>query len=145
MSAPVITAATTADVPAILSLLERCQLPPAGFIDHLADAFVARNGSGVVGTVTLESYVDGALLRSVAVERHERGTGLGQRLTEQAVARARARVSRRWYPLTTTAERFFLKFGFEVIDRSLVPATVRQSIEFTSACPASAIVMRKLL
>jgi amino-acid N-acetyltransferase len=47
--------------------------------------------------------------------------------------------------LTTTAERFFPKFGFEQIDREQVPASVQQSVEFQSACPASAIVMRKLL
>jgi amino-acid N-acetyltransferase len=49
------------------------------------------------------------------------------------------------YLLTTTAERYFPKFGFERIARTDVPATVQTSIEFTSACPASAAVMRKLL
>jgi hypothetical protein len=47
--------------------------------------------------------------------------------------------------LTTTAERFFPKFGFESIARTDVPATVQASIEFTSACPTSAAVMRKQL
>jgi amino-acid N-acetyltransferase len=47
--------------------------------------------------------------------------------------------------LTTTAERFFPKFGFEPIDREQVPPSVRESVEFQSACPASAIVMRKRL
>ena len=47
--------------------------------------------------------------------------------------------------LTTTAERFFPKFGFEGIARSDVPPSVQASIEFTSACPSSAMVMRKTL
>jgi amino-acid N-acetyltransferase len=47
--------------------------------------------------------------------------------------------------LTTTAERFFPQFGFEQIDREQVPPSVRASVEFRSACPASAIVMRKQL
>ena len=47
--------------------------------------------------------------------------------------------------LTTTAERYFPQFGFERIARTDVPATVQTSIEFTSACPASAAVMRKPL
>ena len=47
--------------------------------------------------------------------------------------------------LTTTAERFFPKFGFEQIARDDVPPSVQASVEFRSACPASAIVMRKRL
>ena len=38
--------------------------------------------------------------------------------------------------LTTTADGYFPRFGFERIERSQVPATVRESVEFTSACPA---------
>jgi amino-acid N-acetyltransferase len=47
--------------------------------------------------------------------------------------------------LTTTAERYFPRFGFERVDRKDVPESVRASVEFTSACPSSAIVMRKSL
>jgi amino-acid N-acetyltransferase len=47
--------------------------------------------------------------------------------------------------LTTTAERFFPRFGFEPIARDEVPASVLASVEFQSACPESAIVMRKRL
>jgi choline dehydrogenase-like flavoprotein len=47
--------------------------------------------------------------------------------------------------LTTTAEGFFPRFGFEQITRDEVPPSVRGSVEFQSACPASAIVMRRQL
>ena len=47
--------------------------------------------------------------------------------------------------LTTTAERFFPRFGFERITRDDVPASVQASIEFREACPASATVMRRWL
>jgi amino-acid N-acetyltransferase len=47
--------------------------------------------------------------------------------------------------LTTTAEHFFPKFGFERIARADVPSSVQRSVEFTSVCPASATVMRKPL
>jgi amino-acid N-acetyltransferase len=49
------------------------------------------------------------------------------------------------YLLTTSAESYFPKFGFVHVTRAQVPASVKQSIEFRSACPASAIVMRKAL
>ena len=34
---------------------------------------------------------------------------------------------------------------FERIERAEVPPSVQRSVEFTSACPSSAIVMRKIL
>jgi amino-acid N-acetyltransferase len=47
--------------------------------------------------------------------------------------------------LTTTAEHYFPKFGFAHIGRQDVPTSVQTSLEFTTACPSSATVMRKLL
>jgi N-acetylglutamate synthase-like GNAT family acetyltransferase len=40
---------------------------------------------------------------------------------------------------------YFPNFGFEKIDRSVVPKSVQASVEFTSACPSTAVVMRKNL
>ena len=36
----------------------------------------------------------------------------------------------------------FARFGFDVVTRDAVPAAIRASVEFTSACPSSATVMR---
>ena len=47
--------------------------------------------------------------------------------------------------LTTTAEDYFPRFGFERTDRSVVPEEVRESAEFRGACPASATVMQLVL
>lgn len=137
--------AAPGDAAAILSLLERTHLPKDGLVDHLATTLVARRGRDIVGSAALEVYADGALLRSVAVDPGEQGLGLGHRLTEAATARAIELGVPALYLLTTTAARFFPKFGFIPILRNDVPASVQQSIEFASACPASAIVMRKSL
>ena len=48
------------------------------------------------------------------------------------------------YLLTTTAEGYFPRFGFARITREEVPDPVQASVEFREACPASAVVMRKL-
>jgi amino-acid N-acetyltransferase len=130
------------DAAAILDLLERSALPTDGWIDHLGATLVARDAGRIVGSAALEIYGDGALLRSVAVDESLRGHGLGVSLTHAALALARARGIRDVFLLTTTAERFFPKFGFVRVSRDAVPPGVRQSIEFTSACPASAVVMR---
>jgi amino-acid N-acetyltransferase len=90
-------------------------------------------------------YDDGALLRSVAVDPTQQGRRLGHQLTEAALSLARTHGADIVFLLTTTAERFFPKFGFEPIARADVPASVQTSVEFQSACPASAIVMRKRL
>lgn len=133
------------DIASVLSLLERHGLPLDG-ADAMGDAVVvARLDGRVVGAAGLERYADGALLRSVVVDASAQGHGLGQRLTEAAVALARDLCMPSVFLLTTTADGFFPRFGFERIGRADVPESVRQSVEFRSACPASAIVMRKLL
>jgi amino-acid N-acetyltransferase len=137
--------ATTRDLPEIRALLERLQLPLAGVDEHLATTLVARDGEEIVGTAALELYADGALLRSVAVEPRQQGRQLGHQLTDAALRLASTRGVTTVFLLTTTAERFFPRFGFEPIARAQVPSSVRESIEFRSACPASAIVMRKVL
>ena len=140
-----IESATTRDLPEIRALLERLHLPLAGVDEHLQTVLVAREGAQIVGTAALELYADGALLRSVAVEPRQQGRQLGHRLTDAALHLAASHGARAVFLLTTTAERFFPRFGFEPIAREDVPSSVRTSVEFQSACPASAIVMRKLL
>ena len=137
--------ATHADAGELLALMQRAHLPTEGLSSHLDAAFVAREGDRVVGSAALELYADGGLLRSVAVDAECRGAGLGARLTSAAIDDARQRQLPALYLLTTTAESFCPRFGFERITRDEVPASVRQSIEFRGACPSSAIVMRKRL
>ena len=142
---PRVQPARPEDFDAIARLLGDHELPVDGLRDHLATTLVARDADAIVGSAALEMYADGALLRSVAVAPALQGSGLGRTLTDAAIALARARRSPALYLLTTTAERYFPKFGFERVERRDVPPGVQASVEFTSACPASAIVMRKVL
>ena len=137
--------AQRSDLPEILNLLERHHLPPDGVREHVASMVVAREHGEIVGVAAAELYADGALLRSVAVDALAQGKGIGHQLTEAVLRLARERDIDTVFLLTTTAEKFFPRFGFEQISRSDVPATVQASVEFQSACPASAIVMRKRL
>jgi len=95
-----------------------------------------------VGVAALELYPGGALLRSVAIDGDVRGRGLGQRLVEAAVARARQVGVAAVFLLTETADEYFPRFGFQRIARDEVPAEVKQSVEFVSVCQVSATVMR---
>jgi amino-acid N-acetyltransferase len=144
VSAPVqIEPAQSTDRDDVLRLVEQSGLPRDGLVNHLATALVARHGGRIVGSAALEMYPDGALLRSVAVAREFQGQGIGHRLTDAAISLARERRVPALYLLTTTADQFFPRFGFERIERTAVPRTVQSSVEFTSACPSSATVMRR--
>lgn len=136
-----ISVADKGDMPAILALLEGSGLPQDGLADHVATTLAARIGDRVVGSAALELYGAAALLRSVAVDRSLRGQGLGQQLTRAALDLARQRGVKQLYLLTETAGGFFPRFGFRPIARSAVDPAVRQSVEFTSACPVSAQVL----
>jgi amino-acid N-acetyltransferase len=131
------------DLPEILALLGENELPQEALGDHLATTLVAREGPRIVGSAALELYGPDVLLRSVAVCRDLQGCGLGRRLTRTALDLASERGVVRAYLLTETAVGFFLRFGFRPISRSLVPQSVQRSVEFVSACPASARAMVK--
>ena len=137
--------ATPEDGEAILELLRASALPDAGLLDHLATALVARSPDRVVGTAVLEVYDAGALLRSVAVDTTLRGHGVGHRLTAAALDLAGTLGVPAVYLLTMTAEGYFPRFAFSRIGRDEVPRGVQQSVEFRSACPASAVVMARRL
>lgn len=141
----IIHAADESDLPAVRRLLESQRLPLDGIDEHVSTMVVAKNGSEVVGAAAVELYADGALLRSVVVHPRVQGQGLGRRLSDAALSIAKDRGTRTAFLLTTTAETFFPKLGFEPIVRDQVPASVQASIEFQGACPASAVVMRKRL
>ncbi len=137
--------AAASDLPEVLKLLEHHHLPLDGVREHVDSMVVARDGGRVVGVAAAELYADGALLRSVAVDPALQGKGVGHQLTEAVLHMVRERHLTAVFLLTTTAENFFPRLGFEPIARGDVPATVQQSIEFQSACPASAVVMRRYL
>lgn len=136
--------ASREDLDAVFALLALHHLPPDGLEQHLATLLVARLGPDIVGSAGLEVYADGALLRSVAVVPRVQGQGVGRRLTEAAVSLAVGASAPAIYLLTTTAEAYFPRLGFERTDRVAVPESLKSSVEFRGACPASAIVMRKL-
>ena len=49
------------------------------------------------------------------------------------------------YLITTSAKAFFDQLGYGVIERNAAPESVKQTAEFSSLCPSSAVVMKKLI
>jgi amino-acid N-acetyltransferase len=137
-----IEAARGQDLPAVLELLDRVELPGEDLENHLDGMLVARGAGQVVGSATLEFYGASALLRSVVVDPRRQGGGLGVGLTLAALDLARERGVARVYLLTETAGEFFPRFGFRSVARAEVAPEVKQSVEFGSVCPDTALVMQ---
>jgi amino-acid N-acetyltransferase len=142
---PVIGPARQSELPQIERLLASHRLPLHGVGENVGTSLVARTGAEVVGIAAVELYSDGALLRSVAVHRRMQGRRVGERLVGAAFDLVRRRGLHTIFLLTTTADRYFPRLGFEEISRDDVPPSVQESVEFRSACPVSATVMRKRL
>jgi len=130
---------------AVIGLLEAASLPIAGVAPLLEDFYVAERAGRIVGAVGLERYGRYGLLRSSVVDPSARGAGIGEALVERILRHAREGELRAVYLLTTTAEGYFPRFGFERIAREEVPGEIKVSVEFREACPASAVVMTKAL
>jgi N-acetylglutamate synthase-like GNAT family acetyltransferase len=142
---PTLRAARDSDLPAVERLLRAAQLPTVGVAEAFTTFVVAEHGTEIVGVAGLELRGDNALLRSVAVVPAWQHHGLGRELVERAIALAERCRLHAMYLLTTTAARYFPAFGFEPTDRQSVPSDIRESPEFTGACPASALAMVRFI
>ena len=132
-----------ADHESVATLLRDSELPIDGVAEWLDRFWVAEHRGRVVGVAGMERYGDSGLLRSVAVALEWRSTGIGRTLVDRVLEEGRGAGVREVYLLTTTAEHYFPRLGFACVDREIVPAALRASAEFSGACPASAVVMRR--
>jgi len=128
------------DLEAVLALLAEAQLPTAGVVEHFGSFFVVDEGGRIAASAGIERHGDAALLRSLAVAPDLRGAGLGAAVLRRALDEAGR--SGGVYALTTTAERYLARFGFQRVPRGSVPAGLLESRELQDACPDSATVMK---
>ncbi len=135
--------AGAADYEAVAVLLRTLKLPTDGVADWVDQFWLGEHAGAVVGVAGMERYGGAGLLRSVAVAPDWQGSGIGRALVDRVLEDGRAAGVQDVYLLTTTAEHYFPRLGFACVDRESVPPSVRASAEFTGACPASAVVMRK--
>ena len=134
------------DLPALKALLAASGLPSEDIaVSHL-EHFIILAGSGrVVGSIGLEKFGADALLRSLAVDTMMRGEGYGVRLLQEIEAHALRNGVRTLYLLTTSADHFFEHHGYQRLDRSAVPESIRKTTQFAHLCPSSALCLYKSL
>lgn len=142
MNALTFRMATQADWPAVEALLIEAELPLAGAEAHLEQFLLAFRGAQLVASAGFEVYGSAALLRSVAVSKTERGTGLGQEIVRMLLDQAYSAGLKTVGLLTTTADRFFPRFGFVRVTREELPSELFASPEFQGICPSSSTAMR---
>jgi len=127
-------------------LLAAADLPTADLTDaHMAHFFFCGPPAAPTALVGFEIHGSDALLRSLVVVPELRTQGIGKRLVARAEREARACGARAIYLLTTTAEPFFARCGYEPADRAHAPEAIRATREFAEICPASSAFMTKTL
>ena len=85
-----ITRASSDDLREILDLLSQVQLPHDGVAENVGAFLVARDESSrLIATIGLERHGVTALLRAAAVAPEYQGSGVGSRLTEDLLQRAK--------------------------------------------------------
>jgi amino-acid N-acetyltransferase len=136
--------ATVIDVLEINSLLKAEDLPEVDPREFSAYFFKVLNPQEkIIGAIGLEVYGEYGLLRSMVVDKNHRSKGIAKEMVEQIMNISAEIGLYEVYLLTNTADQYFLKNGFEVKQREHCPSEIKNSSEFKSICPLSAILMSK--
>ena len=125
-----------------ITFLKQQQLPVSDINENTL-LYVLMDAEKMIGTAGLEIFDDCALLRSVSLVQDARGKGYGKVLNEQIEQCAKESGINCMYLITTTAEKFFDRQGYCVIDRTTAPDAIKQTEQFTGLCPSSAVLMKK--
>ena len=120
-----------ADAPAIKALLDFYSKQDIVLPKSLPDIcekirifWIARHGDEVIGCVGLQFFWGKlAEVRSLAVKEGYKGYGIGRKLVSNAIEEAKDFGAKRVFALTYVAD-FFLKLGFDRIDKEQLPQKI---------------------
>ncbi|MCE7064867.1 arsenic resistance N-acetyltransferase ArsN2 [Dyadobacter sp. CY326] len=135
--------AAPAEKELVVRLLKEADLLTEDLPDGLPNFLLAKEDGVLVGVAGLELFGLVGLLRSVAVNPDHQGKGIAGRMVEQLLANADEQRVQAVYLITTTAGRYFDRYGFTPIDREQVPEAIQQTRQFSGLCPSSAVVMNR--
>lgn len=131
------------DFEAVMGLLKSVGLPTEDLNPALPDFLLAFADDKLVGSAGIEANGSYGLLRSVAVDAAFRNYKIARRLVNDLTKQVRLQGVKELYLITTTADDYFEKQGYERVSRENVPAEIAQSQQFSNVCPSSAVVMKK--
>ncbi|MEG9328032.1 arsenic resistance N-acetyltransferase ArsN2 [Salinimicrobium catena] len=131
------------DLTAVTEFLTYNKLPASDLTEDNIQLFLAYDEEELIATIGLEKHGSSGLLRSLAVKENYRNLEVADKMIKGLFAVCESQGISDIYLLTTTAEKYFLKKEFLKVDRKSVPFEIRQSREFRSICPASAVAMHR--
>lgn len=140
-----IVIAGSSELSSIKALLDSHHLPTEDIGTSSINFYLNKEGEDLQASAGVERFDELGLLRSVAVKEELKGKGIGSELILKVLVESKAKNIKTMYLLTETAESFFSKIGFIKIDRSKAPESIKKSNEFAELCPASAVLMKKVL
>jgi amino-acid N-acetyltransferase len=126
-----------------IGLLNKNDLPTTDLSGK--SLFVLIHDERVIGVGGLEFFGNDALVRSIAVDKEQRGRGLGKYIIKFLEKESMQNGALQVYLLTTTAKDFFASLGYIEVKRDDVPDVIKNSSEFAGVCPSTATVMKKEL
>jgi|SRR5690606_20316354 len=130
----------------LLNLLRSCDLTVSDIQPSQALLlFGLKAKNRLVGAAGLEVYGVAGLLRSIAVSPDCRGAGIGSALVRFAEREAMRRHIDELYLLTVTTEAFFRRLNYQPTARDDAPEVIKNTKQFTSLCPGSALLLSKRL
>jgi N-acetylglutamate synthase-like GNAT family acetyltransferase len=98
----------------------------------------------IVGYGGFEPHGDYALIRSIIVLPHARGTGAGRIIAEAMMQEAAKLGAGEAFLLTTTASHFFRQLGFKIMDRDDAPAAILNTRQATTICSSATLLARRI-
>ena len=133
------------DIETVIDLLKDAALPYEDISDHWKTFLIAKVDEEIIGAVGLEIWNDKALLRSLFVKNEYRNCGFGKELYNRCIELAMENSITEVGLLTTTAEDFFAKAGFEKVTKENIPPFIKLTKEFQVYCPSSSTIMIKTI
>ena len=129
-----------------LALLEDSGLPTSDLDTKQFENFLYLGDTDdPVGIIGLEIIGSVALLRSLAVTKDAQGNGYGKTLVFAIEDYAKSKNINELYLLTETAKDFFKNLNYTSIQKESAPESIKNTSEFSSVCPQSAVLMNKKL
>ncbi len=129
------------DLQKIQDLLKRNNLPYQDLQSSKVEFITKESQDQLIGCIGIEQYDADGLLRSLAVADSHKGKGIGKELVDELCSASKKNRIQHLHLLTTTADRYFERYGFTVAERHAAPNAILNTKEFSEICPSSSVYM----
>ncbi len=126
----------------VFPIIEGAGLPVSDIEPEFSVFLAATTQDKIVGCAGIQQIGKYGLLRSLVVLPVYRGEGIAKKLCDSILDLAKKKKYQTVYLLTTDAERYFSKYGFNKIEKESAPEAVKLTRQYREICSDSAVVMK---